>query len=97
MISSLSRFPASSTCRYRDRVRSCPRYGNEKDTTPAETPVDSPRSGSDSDAAYDTLRGVLGKVHLKKYFGEFRQREVRLEELKVLTESDLTEASPVCA
>lgn len=56
-----------------------------------DTPLDSPRSGSDSDAAYDSLRGVLTKVSLAKYFNEFRNREVRLEDLRHLTEGDLTE------
>lgn len=64
--------------------------------TPGDTPLDSPRSGSDSDAAYDSLRSVLGKVHLGKYFKVFRRREVRLEELKHLTEGDLIEASRGC-
>jgi len=58
-----------------------------------DTPLDSPRSGSDSDAAYDSLRGVLTKVSLAKYFKKFRQREVRLEDLRHLTEGDLTEVS----
>ncbi|CAM9619329.1 unnamed protein product, partial [Laminaria digitata] len=61
------------------------------DITPGDTPLDSPRSGSGSDAAYDSLRGVLGKVDLGKYFAEFRRREIRLEELKHLTEPDLIE------
>lgn len=56
-----------------------------------DTPLDSPRSGSDSDAAYDSLRGVLSKVSLGKYFKDFRRREVRLEDLRHLTERDLTE------
>ena len=60
-----------------------------------DTPLDSPRSGSDSDAAYDSLRGVLSKVSLGKYFKDFRRREVRLEDLRHLTESDLTEVSLV--
>lgn len=58
-----------------------------------DTPLESPRSGSDSDAAYDSLRGVLSKVSLGKYFKDFRRREVRLEDLRHLTESDLTEVS----
>lgn len=58
-----------------------------------DSSFDSPRSGNDSDAAYDTLQGVLRKVHLGKYFAEFRSREIRLEELKHLTEGDLIEAS----
>lgn len=56
-----------------------------------DTPLDSPRSGSGSDAAYDSLRGVLSKVSLGKYFKDFRRREVRLEDLRHLTEGDLTE------
>jgi len=77
---------AYSTVRARPRLR----FGAREQI---DTPLDSPRSGSDSDAAYDSLRGVLGKVHLGKYFWEFRRREIRLEELKHLTESDLIEAS----
>lgn len=68
----------------------CMRYQNG---TPADTPLDSPRSGSDSDAAYDSLRGVLRKVSLGKYFKEFRLREVRMEDLQHLTEADLAEVS----
>lgn len=54
--------------------------------------VDSPGSDNDSDAAYDSLRSMLGSVQLGKYFSEFRRREVRMEELKLLTENDLKEA-----
>lgn len=61
-----------------------------------EENLDSPGSGDDSDAAYDTLRGVLGKVHLGKYFAVFRKREVRMDELKLLTEDDLKEVSERC-
>lgn len=59
-----------------------------------EPPHESAESGYDSDAAYDSLRGLLSKTHLSKYFKEFRRREVRLEELKLLTEADLTEVRP---
>lgn len=62
----------------------------------ADTPSDSPRSGSDSDAAYDSLRGVLSKVSLGKYFKDFRRQEVRLEDLRHLAEADLTEVGFCC-
>lgn len=35
---------------------------------------------------------MLGSVQLSKYFSEFRRREVRMEELKLLSEDDLKEA-----
>lgn len=52
-------------------------------------------SGNESDEAYDSLRGVLGKVHLGKYFAEFRKHEIRLEELKHLTEAELIEVKTI--
>lgn len=64
-----------------------------QNATSVDTPLDSPGSGSDSDAAYDSLRGVLRKVSLGKYFKEFRLREVRVEDLQHLTEADLAEVS----
>lgn len=58
-----------------------------------EPSIDSPGSDNDSDAEYDSLKGVLGNVQLGKYFSKFRQREVRMAELKLLNEEDLKEAS----
>lgn len=72
---------------------STPPTREQKETPAEDAPLESPRSGSDSDAAYESLRGVLRKVSLGKYFKDFRRREVRLEDLQHLTEGDLTEVS----
>ena len=63
--------------------------------TPFETPVGSPGSSYDSEVEYESLRAVLSKVHLGKYFGHFRRSEIRLENLEHLTEEDLMEVGAV--
>lgn len=75
----------NTCCAYGCTDCTCCPSSYTQDITPGATPLDSPRSGSGSDAAYDSLRGILGKAHVGKYFAEFRRREIRLEELKPLT------------
>lgn len=63
--------------------------------TPFETPAGSPEIDYDSDSEYDSLKRILEKARLGKYFQKFRANDIRAEDLKYISEGELANVSSI--
>lgn len=68
---------------------------NVQNETTFETPVGSPEIVHDSDSEYDSLKRILEKIRLGKYFQKFKANAIMGEDLKYISEGELANVSSI--